>query len=102
MILNFVDHLKTYMCTVSRVYSAGVTLLLIKTNAESSGECFQVQYFRHIYFGVIDRNVEMLFLVKNYVYNAFSSFEVLRSQQNKKCSKSIFNGHHSFDSLQSI
>ena len=59
MILSFVDHLKTYVCTVTRVYSAGVTLLLIKTNAECSGESFQVQYFRDIYFGVIDRNVEM-------------------------------------------
>ena len=59
MTLNFLDHLKTYVCTVTRVYSAGVTLLLIKTNAESSGESFQVQYFRDIYFGVIDRNVEM-------------------------------------------
>ena len=59
MILNFVDHLKTYVCIVTRVYSAGVTLFLIKTNAESSGESFQVQYFRDIYFGVIDRNVEM-------------------------------------------
>ena len=58
MILNFVDPLKTYVCTVTRVYSAGVTLLLIKTNAESSGESFQVHYLRNIYFGVIDRNVE--------------------------------------------
>ena len=59
MILNFMDHLKTYVCTVTRVYSVGVTLLLIKTNAESSGENFQVQFFRDIYFSVIDRNVEM-------------------------------------------
>ena len=59
MILNFVDHLKTYVCIVTRVNSAGVTLMLIKTNAEISGESFQVQYFRDIYFGVIDRNVEM-------------------------------------------
>ena len=59
MILNDVDHLNTYVCTVIRVYSAGVTLLLIKTNAESSDASFQVQYFRDIYFGRINRNVEM-------------------------------------------